>query len=177
MSNSENLSLWGYYVKCWKNYVNFEGRARRKEYWGFYLFNLLIAMGIGIVEGLTSAFWQVLITILGLPVSELVVIFLTSILSTLYGLAIFLPGLAVQVRRLHDIGKSGWWVLILFAPILIGITAAILVPLLANFSVYSITFAVLVAASAIIVPVIVMLVWLVKDSDSGENEYGPNPKI
>lgn len=85
-----------YYIDAWKNYVNFQGRARRKAYWMFVLFNFIVAIIASIVDNVLGA---------------------GGIISGLYGLAIFLPGLAIGVRRLHDIGKSGWWLLIALIPI------------------------------------------------------------
>ena len=78
-----------------KNYANFRGRARRSEYWYFALANFLYC----IVTGLLSV-----------KVPE--VMYLVWIVS----LALLVPSLAVCVRRLHDIGKSGWWYLIGFVP-------------------------------------------------------------
>jgi uncharacterized membrane protein YhaH (DUF805 family) len=86
-----------WYLDVLKNkYATFTGRARRKEYWMFFLFNILIAIGLGIIEA-----------IVGLP----------GILGGLYGLAVLIPGIAVTVRRLHDTGRSGWWILIAFLPL------------------------------------------------------------
>ena len=82
------------YVNVLKNYANFSGRARRREYWMFVLINLVIAAVLTSISTLAK-----------LP-----------ILPALYSLAIFIPGLAVVVRRLHDIGKSGTWFLIIFIP-------------------------------------------------------------
>jgi uncharacterized membrane protein YhaH (DUF805 family) len=86
-----------WYLDAWKNYLNFEGRARRQAYWMFVLFNIIIALALGFIDGLLG---------------------IGGILGFVYGLAIFLPGLAVAVRRLHDIGKSGWWLLIGLVPII-----------------------------------------------------------
>jgi uncharacterized membrane protein YhaH (DUF805 family) len=72
-----------------KHYFDFQGVASRKEYWMFFLFNVIIAFVIGFVAGLIR-----------IPV-----------ISTLYSLAVLLPGIGIAVRRMHDIGKSGWWVL------------------------------------------------------------------
>ncbi|MBP1947181.1 DUF805 domain-containing protein [Virgibacillus litoralis] len=85
-----------WYIKVLKNYVEFEGRARRQEYWMFGLVSFIIAIILGIFEG-----------VLGI----------SGVLSGLYSLFIFLPGLAVAVRRLHDTGKSGFWVLISLIPV------------------------------------------------------------
>ncbi len=84
-----------YYIECFKKYVCFSGRARRKEYWMFVLFNMVISFVLGFFDG---------------------VIGVESLFSGLYGLVVFLPGLAVSVRRLHDIGRSGWWLLIGLIP-------------------------------------------------------------
>ena len=89
-----------YYLDVLKNhYADFNGRARRKEYWMFTLGNLIVAVVIGVVAGLIKF----------------------PLLVSLYGLAVLVPGLAVCVRRLHDIGKSGWWVLIGLVPVIGGI--------------------------------------------------------
>ena len=91
-----------YYIDCiTKKYACFSGRARRKEYWMFVLFNFIAASVAGFIGGL-------LVRVTG------VVAF--SFLSTIYNLAVLIPGLAVCFRRLHDIGKSGWWVLIGLVP-------------------------------------------------------------
>lgn len=84
-----------WYLKVLKNYVNFNGRARRKEYWMFYLIHTLALITLLIVD-----------TLIGIP----------GLLTGLYSLAVILPALALTVRRLHDVGKSGWWILISFVP-------------------------------------------------------------
>lgn len=86
-----------WYLDAWKNYVNFQGRARRKAYWMFVLFNLIAVLIVGVIDGVLGT---------------------GGILGSIYGLAVFLPGLALLVRRLHDIGKSGWWVLIGLVPLI-----------------------------------------------------------
>lgn len=90
-----------WYLKVIKNYVGFTGRARRKEFWMYCLFYIIIGIAIGVVERVLG-----LNTALGGP------------LSSLYSLALLLPSLAVSIRRLHDTGRSGWWVCINFIPIL-----------------------------------------------------------
>ena len=89
-----------YWLECWsKKYAVFAGRARRKEYWMFVLFNVLIGMAIGFVMGLFGAVENI------------------RIVNNLICLAALLPGLSAGVRRLHDIGKCGWWMLIALVPI------------------------------------------------------------
>lgn len=86
-----------WYIKVLENYVNFEGRARRMEYWMFVLINFFITIGIGLLQSLLG---------------------MGEILTTVYGLAILIPMIAVSVRRLHDSGRTGWWILLYFIPVL-----------------------------------------------------------
>ena len=96
----ERIKEMNYWLECWsKKYAVFAGRARRREYWMFCLFNVLIGMAIGFVLSLFGAVENV------------------RIVSSLFGLAALLPGLAAGVRRLHDIGKCGWWMLLELIPI------------------------------------------------------------
>jgi len=80
------------------NYVNFKGRARRSEYWWFVLANFIVSCVLGILANATGSG-------------------IISAISSIYSLAVLLPSLAVEVRRLHDIGKSGWWLLISLVPV------------------------------------------------------------
>jgi uncharacterized membrane protein YhaH (DUF805 family) len=86
-----------WYLKVIKNYVGFQGRARRKEYWMFVLISFIISAVLSIVESIAD---------------------LSTFLSGLYSLAVLLPSLAVGVRRLHDTGRSGWWLLISLIPLI-----------------------------------------------------------
>lgn len=98
-----------YYLDVIKKYVTFNGRARRKEYWMFILFNAIF----GIVASLLD-------NLLGLNFSSEYSSYAsvsTGIIAAVYSLAVFLPTLAVAIRRLHDIGKSGWWLLISLIPL------------------------------------------------------------
>lgn len=93
-----------WYIKVIRNYVNFNGRATRPEFWFFMLINLVVGLGIGMVEYSLGAGAK------------------GGLLSGLYNLFIFLPSTAVVVRRLHDIGRSGWWALLVLLP-LVGVIA------------------------------------------------------
>jgi uncharacterized membrane protein YhaH (DUF805 family) len=92
-----------WYLTALKKYATFEGRARRKEYWMFILFNLVFTFVAIIVDSIITS---------GSDGNSF------GIFYALYTLAVFLPSLAVMVRRLHDIGKSGWWVFISLIPFL-----------------------------------------------------------
>lgn len=113
-----------YYLLALKKYAVFSGRSRRAEYWYFTLFIIIIS---------------IILTIVSLIVGDEL-----GIIGMLYALAIIVPSLAVSVRRLHDIGKSGWMLLITLIPFIGAIW---------------------------------LLVLMVTDSDVGDNNYGPNPKL
>ncbi|GAT82272.1 membrane protein [Streptomyces sp. F-3] len=110
-----------WYLEVLKKYAVFSGRARRREYWMFFLVNFIVGLVLAVIGRVLDL----------------------EILQYLYSLAVLLPGLGVAVRRLHDTGRSGWWLLIALVP-LIG--------------------------------AIVLLVFLVSDSQPDTNQYGPNPK-
>jgi len=118
-----------WYLAVLKKYAVFNGRARRKEYWMFFLFNTIFAIVAVILDNVLGTASQD--TGYGL-------------IYGLYILAVILPSLAVGVRRLHDVGKSGWWIFISLIPLIGSIW---------------------------------LLVLLATDSQPGENQYGPNPKI
>lgn len=109
-----------WFLLALKQYGTFSGRARRKEYWYFVLFYLMVLIGLSLLDALLGF----------------------GLLSTVFVLAMLLPNIAVGVRRLHDTGRSGWWLLIGMVPLL-GL---------------------------------VLIYFLVLDSEPGDNPYGPNPK-
>lgn len=95
-----------YYLKAWRNYANFSGRARRTEYWMFVLFNTLISL---LILGISFALMEVLNT---------EVFFLIYVL---YALAVMIPSIALSIRRIHDVGYSGWMFLLCLVPFVGGI--------------------------------------------------------
>jgi uncharacterized membrane protein YhaH (DUF805 family) len=110
-----------WYLEAFRKYADFGSRSRRKEYWFFVLFTFLISLGVGVVDAVAGL----------------------GFLMIIYMLAVLIPGIAVTIRRLHDTGRSGWWILINFVPV-IGF--------------------------------LVLLFFMVQDSEAGENQYGPDPK-
>lgn len=103
-----------WYIKVLRHYADFSGRARRSEYWYFSLINTLISFVLGLLAGFFGAMYPNSGVMLG-----------TSTLILLYSLAILIPSIAVGVRRLHDISRTGWWVLIGLVPF-IGIIVLII---------------------------------------------------
>ena len=89
-----------WYLTVLKKYATFSGRAQRAEYWYFVLFSTIISFVLILLD-----------IMLGTSDSNG-----TGLLSGIYSLAVFIPTLAVSVRRLHDIGKKGWWLLAILIP-------------------------------------------------------------
>ncbi len=116
-----------WYLKCLSRFLDFSGRSRRKEYWMFFLFNILFYVVLALFEfalkDVTGCFY--------------------GILSVIYVALMLVSGIAVFLRRLHDIGKSSWWFLYGLIPI---------------------------------VGPIILLIWLCKRGEDGDNYWGPNPK-
>lgn len=89
-------------VICLRKYATFSGRASRSEYWYFALFFLVAYVALSAVDGVLGTYSQ----------REEV-----GLLSSIFALAVVVPALAVTCRRLHDIGRSGWWQLLNFVPL------------------------------------------------------------
>src|SRR6516225_10119957 len=98
-----------WYIRMWQNYTNFGGRANRKEYWYAILIQLLIVIIIQAAAALTQN--------LNVPLLQLLV----SVISLIFVLASLLPTFAIAFRRLHDTGRSAWWLLISLIPLVGGI--------------------------------------------------------
>lgn len=95
-----------WYIEAITNYVNFKGRARRKAYWMFVLFNVIIMVLLSLLDAAFD---------ISVGYSNMGLIYF------IYTLFILLPSISVSVRRLHDTGRSGWWYLINFVPFVGGI--------------------------------------------------------
>lgn len=88
-----------WYIGVLKKYAEFTGRARRKEYWMYFLFNLIAAVVLIVIDSVIGT---------------------VALLYGIYLLAVLCPSIAVTVRRLHDTGKSGWWIFIGLVPVIGG---------------------------------------------------------
>src|SRR5450759_3053967 len=142
-----------WYLEVLKKYAVFEGRARRKEYWYFLLFNIIIGIILAVIDFMTGTFNEKI----GM-----------GLLGVIYILAVLMPGIAVAVRRLHDTNRSGWWLFIALVPLI----SALMLPV---FKVQGSVWFLLIALFQFL-GAIVVLIFMVKDSQSGENQYGLNPK-
>ncbi|MFA6662112.1 MAG: DUF805 domain-containing protein [Bacilli bacterium] len=145
-----------WYLKVLNNYFNFKGRARRKEYWMFILYNLIFSIIIILVENMLN--WNFKITIGEFPELQI------GIISTIYSLFILTPSLAVMTRRLHDTGKSGFWIFLLFAPYLSFIFYF-------NNSIFNVIY-----SATTLVTYFIFIRFLLTNSSPEINKYGKNPK-
>lgn len=156
-----------WFVKCIKNYANFKGRARRAEYWYFILFAMIIYVVAAIVDQI----------VFGRP---------SAFFYYAAALFLFIPNLAVMVRRLHDTGRSGkivlWYYLAAFAYIiaLLVAGASYLTASMQGISVPmpSVGFLVICIGGVLgfMVWGIFFLVWFCTSGNKGDNKYGPDPK-
>lgn len=139
-----DLGFFGYFTRAMTSYFfNFSGRARRKEYWSFWVVPVLIYLVLGILLAIgisTSANSQ---SPNGLTI-------ISAILLAVFVLATIIPGLAVQVRRLHDVGQSGWILLLLIVISMVPVLGFV------SFVAYIVLGCV--------------------DSQPGSSKYGPPPK-
>lgn len=147
-------------------YFGFSGRARRSEYWFWYLATILVAIAIAILEAL-----------LGISSEG------SGPISLIFSLLIFFPTLAAAFRRLHDTGRSGWWIggfylgVIIFAMIIGAMAVGAVASgsgdtaVMASLGVFAI-----IGGLAIIIYAIALLIFLCQDSHPGPNKYGSNPK-
>jgi uncharacterized membrane protein YhaH (DUF805 family) len=92
-----------WYLEVLKKYATFSGRARRSEYWYFTLFSTIITIVLMVIGGVVKV----------------------NFLQTIYSLAVLVPALAVGVRRMHDVGKSGWYLLIPIYSLILACTEGV----------------------------------------------------
>jgi len=85
-----------HYMNALRSYADFSGRNRRKAFWMFMLINFIFSLLTGVIDGITD----------------------TMFVSSIYSLALFIPGLSIGARRLHDTGRSGWWQLLWLVPVI-----------------------------------------------------------
>ena|SRR6478672_4629238 len=138
---------------CLRKYVDFQSRARRSEYWWFVLFVVLVGLVAGILDRLIAGDVHMR----------------QGPVSVITSLALLLPSLAVSVRRLHDIDRTGWWILIFYVAAIVLIFAA----LGAAFTGSPGTALVLLLAIGALS--VWLLVWFVTKGTTGPNRFGPDP--
>ncbi len=157
-----------------RKYADFNGRAARSEYWWWVLATFIFGMALGTLDAFI--------------VSIIDQEWASSPLTTIFHLAILLPNLAVSARRLHDIGKSGWWVLVWFVLAVIG-----WIPAVVGFVLWLLggalegqfdsgSFVPLIVGGAITLLLALglllwIILWMARQGESGPNRYGPDPRV
>jgi uncharacterized membrane protein YhaH (DUF805 family) len=146
-------------VRPIRKYADFSGRAPRAEYWWFYLATMVIQIPLGIIDEMLGE-W--------------------SPLSGLFGLAILLPTIAVSVRRLHDIDRTGWWLAAFFLPLVVlviwaAVAIAAYLPGTPPEPSGSELVGMIVAVIAFVILGIVLLVFTLTQGTEGPNRFGDDP--
>ena len=155
-----------WYLKVLKNYFVFRGRARRKEYWMFLLVHILI---MAVLFGVDLAVRR--------SVEEVLVATVTA--GSVYGWAVLVPSITVQVRRLHDSNRSGWWLLVVLVPQLVGWVIGLSTTWDSTGpSSFPATMGPVLMVIGVVTGLasLVLIVFLCLDGTGGENRFGPDPK-
>lgn len=160
-----------------KRYAEFSGRSRRKEYWMYILFIVIVSIVLSIVDGMLGLGGGASATSTSVDGASgvgggLGAATHMGVLGGIFTLATFIPSLAVAIRRLHDTDRAGWWVLLGFGPYLLALALMIVGMLTGQLG--------LLATGGLIMIVgfvggIVLLVFMCLPGTSGPNKYGPDP--
>ncbi|MDD4556621.1 MAG: DUF805 domain-containing protein [Alphaproteobacteria bacterium] len=160
MDEKPNRTLWDSFIACFEKYATFNGRSSRHEFWSFYL-------GITILS--------IIIT----PIDIFLIGF--DLLTTILSFAIFIPNLAVTIRRLHDVNKSGWWFLFPWAILLLLIplftVKAILEYSAPQLSLEIFSHLTILCVILFFVANIYLIYLFCVRGDRGKNRYGEPPLV
>lgn len=140
-------TVWTNYQGCLKKYFQFRGRANRAQFWSFVLVNVLVSFVLNLLNGIGSIF---------------------GTLASLYALAVFIPGMAVQFRRLHDTNRPGWW---MFIPSVATVIAVVCQRMAMAGSNIMALFALIFAIASLALTVYLIYCYC-KKGDAKANKYG-----
>lgn len=172
-------SLWQHFMLAFKRPFTFRGRSTRMEYWSYILFSSIIGYGLQLLVMAAMIFFAAALdmtveSIGRSPIHDATAIIFVCIFAVLFGLShivLYFPGMALQVRRLHDCGYSGWW-----------FVAAVLLMFFPLFAFLVVIDPVFFLATYILLSLVTLIPWVVigisgfKDSVRGNNKYGPSIK-
>lgn len=177
-------SLWQQFIVAMKKSFVLRGRATRMEYWGFYIFSLIFSWALTIpsyiIQFVTMTTEELLMHGDSIELYTDAAYWssaagIAQIAAYAISLVFVAPSISTMVRRFHDIGKSGWWLIgmygLMILPLIIGILAD-----LQGLSLVGILFAVFIFMLLGLVIGVIVLVWLCTDSQKGRNRYGASPK-
>jgi uncharacterized membrane protein YhaH (DUF805 family) len=140
---------------CLAKYVDFTGRARRSEYWWFVVFAVLVGIATAVIDRVVAPGY--------------VAVHGRGPVSMLASLALLLPSIAVSVRRLHDIDRTGWWILIFYAAVIVLVFVAIGSAFTGHAATALLLLLVLLAFC------VWLIVWFATKGTAGPNRFGPDP--
>lgn len=178
----DQYTLFQHFQRCYsQKFLCFTGRSRRREFWGFALYYGLATLATMLLL-LGASFYT-------LYANSSVMLYVTIMLwgvLQLYQVASLLPLLAVTTRRLHDVGRAGWWQLIAYIPALLllvfyvwmthGLSPLLLVVLVSSGATGVLWLGGILLALTL-VGVITLLVFLGRRGEQAENSYGLNPEL
>lgn len=137
-----------------KHYFDFEGRVSRTEFWYYILAYIVLFIGAAIVQR---------------------ILFIGHFLTMLLALTLLLPGLGLGVRRLHDIGRSGWWILIGVVPGALVVNSMVFAFFLGGLGLMLFTGSLLWLVT--LAAAILLIYWYAQPGTSGANQYGAEPEM
>jgi len=146
---------------CFSKYFDFKGRARRSEYWWFYLFTIIGSVLTSIIDSV----------IFGLESATN-----GGVISLIFSLAVIIPTISAAARRLHDTNRSGWWQLLPLAPLLLLVLGGAIIAGVGESARSATIILVIGGVIAMIATVILLIVWYATDGHQNDNRFGPNPK-
>lgn len=152
-----------------KRYAEFGGRSRRKEYWMFFLFTIIVSVVLGIIDG-------VLGLTLGGGDGATATAASTGVLGGIFSLATIVPSIAVGVRRLHDTDRSGWWLLIPVGLLILGLVLGGALGGAAGGGMMGLGAGFGLGILGAVVGGLVLLVFYCLEGTRGPNRFGPDPK-
>lgn len=136
-----------------EHYIDFQGRCARREFWYYVLAYVVCYIIIAIIQGIIG----------------------TTLLTGLFSLGLLLPGLGISVRRLHDIDRSGWWLLIGVVPAIVGGVFSVLAFMSGSvgfgFALMGLIWLACLAAFAL------LIYWYAQPGTAGDNQFGPAPAV
>ena len=156
------VGFWEAVASGFRNYFRFSGRAQRAEYWWFYLFTVLVTIGLSILD----------MSVFGIEFTSETF----SPMSDMFSLAVLVPTLSLGWRRMHDIGRSGWWNFLILAPLAWMVAALIVFTVPEGDFTGTGVLAVIIGLIGTLAAGIYVIVLLATDSDVGPNAYGPSVK-
>ena len=138
-----------------RKYATFSGRARRAEFWWFYLFTSLVGLAVGLIDKIVKI----------------------PLLDATVNIGFLVPTLAVSARRLHDVDRSGWWLLVPTVAVVAAISALFFYGRDGSGWLSTVAIAVIAVVGSLVILglLVLLLVWFVRRGTDGSNRFGEDP--